>query len=587
MEPGRRWSGVMVETVMGRVDALLRQAFAAAGLPTEAVRSVPATKPEFGDFQCNAAMALGKAAKRNPRDLAAAVAERLVAAPEFAAVEVAGPGFLNLRLADGFVTERARAQAASPDLGILQRDDAPVLIDFGGPNVAKPLHVGHLRSLVIGESLARICAAQGLSVTTDIHLGDWGLQMGMLIAAVRRAHPALAPGSVGAIVPVDEMERLYPEASLACKTDPERMAEARALTAALQAGDPAAYADWAALRATSLADQRRDIDRLGSHFDLFLGESDAQPAVDTLVPDLVARGLAYRSEGALVIDVADPSDARPLPPLILAKSDGAATYGTTDLATIAIRAADPVVGRCRRYVYVVDERQALHFNQVFRAARLCGIAPGVEMVHVGFGTVNGVDGKPYRTREGGVARLRDLLAEAVDKARQRIETDDPTIDRALLAEQVGLAAVKWADLSTLRLSGYSFNLDRMMSFEGNTGPYIQYACVRIGAIGAKAEAAGLRASEIDLGHPAERALAMACLRLPVAVAAASAGYAPNEIADLAFAVAQAFSRFYAECPVLNAEDARLRASRLALCGLAHAVLSKALWMLGIAVPQRM
>ena len=577
----------MVDSVMGRVDELLRQAFAAAGLPTEAVRSVPATKPEFGDFQCNAAMALGKAAKRNPRDLAVAVAEGLRQAPEFAAVDVAGPGFLNLRLADTFVTERARAQAASPDLGILQTGGAPVLIDFGGPNVAKPLHVGHLRSLVIGESLARIFAAQGVPVVTDIHLGDWGLQMGMLIGAIRRAHPDAAPGTVGHLITVDEMQRLYPEASAACKAEPERMAEARALTAALQSGDPEVYADWSALRATSLADQKRDIDRLGSHFDLFLGESDAQPTVDALVPELKARGLAYESDGALVIDVASPEDAKPLPPLILAKRDGAATYGTTDLATIAARGRDPATARCARHIYVVDERQSLHFNQVFRAARRAGLAEGIDLVHVGFGTVNGVDGKPYRTREGGVARLRDLLEDAVEKARQRIETDDPAIDRDGLAEQVGLAAVKWADLSTLRLSGYSFNLDRMMSFEGNTGPYIQYACVRIGAIGAKAEAAGLRPSEIALGHPAERALAMACLRLPVAVAAASAGFAPNDIADLAFAVAQAFSRFYAECPVLNAEDEAARAARLALCGLAHAVLSKALWMLGIAVPQRM
>ena len=577
----------MVDSVMGRVDELLRQAFAAAGLPTEAVRSVPATKPEFGDFQCNAAMALGKAAKRNPRDLAAAVAESLRQAPEFAAVDVAGPGFLNLRLADAFVTERARAQAASADLGIQQTGAAPVLIDFGGPNVAKPLHVGHLRSLVIGESLARIFAAQGVPVVTDIHLGDWGLQMGMLIGAIRRAHPDAAPGTVGRLITVDEMQRLYPEASAACKAEPERMAEARALTAALQSGDPEAYADWAALRATSLADQKRDIDRLGSHFDLFLGESDAQPTVDTLVPELKACGLAYESDGALVIDVASPDDAKPLPPLILAKRDGAATYGTTDLATIAARGRDPATAHCARHIYVVDERQSLHFNQVFRAARRAGLADGVDLVHVGFGTVNGVDGKPYRTREGGVARLRDLLEDAVEKARQRIETDDPAIDRDGLAEQVGLAAVKWADLSTLRLSGYSFNLDRMMSFEGNTGPYIQYACVRIGAIGAKAEPAGLRPSAIVLGHPAERALAMACLKLPVAVASASAGFAPNDIADLAFAVAQAFSRFYAECPVLNAEDEGARAARLALCGLAHAVLSKALWMLGIAVPQRM
>ncbi len=575
----------MVDLV-GRVDEKLRGAFAAAALPVDGVRSVPATRPEFGDFQCNAAMALGKAAKRNPRDLAAAVADTLRADPDFASVEVAGPGFLNLRLSDAFVTARAREQAASPTLGVEQRDAAPVLLDFGGSNVAKPLHVGHLRSLVIGGSLSRIFEAQGIETVSDVHFGDWGLQMGMLIAAIRRAHPGRAPGGVGASIGIDEMERLYPEAAAACKADPERMAEARALTAALQAGDADARADWAALRATSLADQKHDFDLVGARFDLYLGESDAQATVDRIVPDLLARGIAERDDGAVVIAVAEPSDTRPVPPMMLEKSDGAATYATTDLATIADRAVDPATARCGRSVYVVDERQSLHFTQVFRAARRAGLAPEGGLVHVGFGTVNGVDGKPYKTRQGGVARLRDLIGDAVAKARERIDASDPAIDAEALARQVGLAAVKWADLSTGRLGGYVFNLERMMSFEGNTGPYVQYACVRIGAIAAKAVAAGAEASEVSLGHPAERALAMACLRLPAAVAAAAAGYAPNEIAELAFAVAQSFSRFYTECPVLAASEAE-RASRLALCELAFAVLSRALWMLGIAVPQRM
>ena len=575
----------MVDLV-GRVDDKLRRAFAAASLPVEGVRSVPATRPEFGDFQCNAAMALGKAAKRNPRDLAAAVAETLRRDPDFASVEVAGPGFLNLRLADAVVAGLAREQAASPTLGIAQRDSAPVLLDFGGSNVAKPLHVGHLRSLVIGESLSRLFQAQGIAVVTDVHFGDWGLQMGMLIAAIRRAHPGRAPGTVGAGIAIDEMERLYPEAAAACKADPERMAEARALTAALQAGDADARADWGALRDTSLADQKRDFDLVGARFDLFLGESDTQATVERIVPDLLARGIAERDEGAVVIAVAEPSDTRPVPPMMLEKSDGAATYATTDLATIADRAASPATARCGRYVYVVDERQSLHFTQVFRAARKAGLAPADGLVHVGFGTVNGVDGKPYKTREGGVARLRDLIGDAVAKARERVDASDPAVDAEALARQVGLAAVKWADLSTGRLGGYVFNLERMVSFEGNTGPYVQYACVRIGAIAARAVAAGARASEISLGHPAERALAMACLRLPAAVEAAADGYAPNEIADFAFAVAQSFSRFYTECPVLAAGDAE-RAARLALCDLAFAVLSRALWMLGIAVPQRM
>ncbi|WP_237478969.1 arginine--tRNA ligase [Lichenibacterium dinghuense] len=575
----------MVDLV-GWVDDKLRRAFARASLPVEGVRSVPATRPEFGDFQCNAAMALGKAAKRNPRDLAAAVAETLRADPDFASVEVAGPGFLNLRLADGFVAGLAREQAASPTLGIVQTGGAPVLLDFGGANVAKPLHVGHLRSLVIGESLSRIFQAQGLETVSDVHFGDWGLQMGMLIGAIRRAHPGRAPGTVGEVIGIDEMQRLYPEAAAACKADPGRMAEARALTAALQGGDAEARADWAALRATSFADQKGDFDRLGAHFDLYLGESDVQATVDRLVPDLMARGVAERDDGAVVIAVAEPSDTKQIPPLMLEKSDGAATYGTTDLATIADRPDNAESRHCGRYVYVVDERQSLHFTQVFRAARRAGLAPGVAFTHVGFGTVNGLDGKPYKTREGGVARLRDLLDEAVAKARERVDASDPDVDAEELAQQVGLAAVKWADLSTGRLGGYVFNLERMMSFEGNTGPYVQYACVRIGAIAARAKAAGAEASAIALGHPAERALAMACLGLPNAVEAAAAGAAPNEIAGFAFAVAQSFSRFYTECPVLAAGEDE-RAARLALCELAFAVLSRALWMLGIAVPRRM
>ena len=575
----------MVDLV-GRVDDKLRRAFAAASLPVEGVRSVPASRPEFGDFQCNAAMALGKAAKRNPRDLAASVADLLRQDADFASVEVAGPGFLNLRLSDAFVTARARDQAASPTLGIAQRDEAPVLLDFGGSNVAKPLHVGHLRSLVIGESLSRIFQAQGIAVVSDVHFGDWGLQMGMLIGAIRRTYPDRAPGGVGASIGIDEMERLYPEAAAACKADPERMAEARALTAALQAGDADARADWAALRATSLADQKRDFDLLGARFDLYLGESDAQATVDRIVPELVARGIAERDAGALVIAVAEPSDTKPIPPMMLEKSDGAATYATTDIATIADRRTAPATARCGRYVYVVDERQSLHFTQVFRAAKRAGYAPEGGLVHVGFGTVNGVDGKPYKTREGGVARLRDLIGDAIARARERVDASDPEVDAEELAQQVGLAAVKWADLSTGRLGGYVFNLERMMSFEGNTGPYVQYACVRIGAIAAKAKAAGAQASAVAPVHPAERALAMACLRLPSAVEAAAAGYAPNEIAEFAFAVAQSFSRFYTECPVLAAEEAE-RASRLALCDLAFAVLSRALAMLGIAVPRRM
>ena len=280
---------------------------------------------------------------------------------------------------------------------------------MGGPNVAKPLHVGHLRALVIGESLRRILSAQGVHTLSDIHLGDWGLQMGMLISEIRARWPELAADQSPRLS-MDDLQRLYPEAAAACKADPERMRLARAATASLQSGDRAALALWRELRDISLAAQRHDIDLLGAHFDLLLGESDVEPLIAPMIADLRARGIATESEGALIIEVADQGDAKPMPPLLLVKSDGAALYATTDLATIVARKRhqDPA-----RILYVVDQRQALHFEQVFRAARKAGLAPGIELVHVGFGTVNGADGKPYKTRAGGGALLAYVLGDAV------------------------------------------------------------------------------------------------------------------------------------------------------------------------------
>ena len=520
-------------------------------------------------------MALARGLGRPPRDLADAVREKLADRQEFAAVAVAGGGFINLTLSDDFLSACASVQAASPDLGIApSAAGQTVMLDFGGPNVAKPLHVGHLRSLVIGESLRRILSAQGARTISDIHLGDWGLQIGMLISALR-----------GKPVPsMEELQTLYPAVAAACKDDPVRMAQARAATAALQAGEPEAMALWRSLRAVSLAAQSRDIHLLGAHFDLLLGESDVQELIAPMVAELRARGVAEPSEGALVITVASPDDGKPMPPLLLEKSDGAALYATTDLATILARTRPP---RPDRILYVVDQRQALHFEQLFRAARKAGFVDGVDLVHVGFGTVNGLDGKPYRTRAGGVARLADLLGEAIGKAAERLPETPPELDREALARLVGLAAVKFADLSSFRTSGYVFDAERLVSFEGRTGPYVQYACVRIASILARAATQGAYPGTIALAAPTERALALECARLPDVVAGASRNLAPNEIADYAFALAQSFSRFYTECPVLGAASDAERASRLALCGLVLAVQSKALWLLGIAIPPRM
>ena len=587
---------IAARSLTALIDAQLEAAFAASGLPTGTARASRAARPDLADLQCNGVMPLAKTARRNPRDMATEVAGRLAQRPEFAEVSVAGPGFINLRLSPAFLGQAAAGQLADADLTVPQAAGAATTVmDFGGPNVAKPLHVGHLRSLVIGESIRRILLAQGLPVVSDIHLGDWGLQMGMLISEIRLRWPDLpcfddaAPSLPDGALPLSmaDLQRLYPEAAAACKNDPARMEQARLATAALQAGHPGYVLLWRALREVSLASQLRDASLLDAHFDVLGGESDVQPAIPAMVDDLRTRGLAVESDGALVIEVASEADTKPMPPLLLEKSDGAALYATTDLATLMERQREH---HPARILYVVDQRQALHFEQVFRAARRAGYADGTELVHIGFGTVNGPDGKPFKTREGGVAQLADLLDEAVGKARERIQDSaggDSPDAREALARAVGLAAVKFADLSSHRLSGYVFDADRLVSFEGRTGPYVQYACVRIASILAKGEERGHHPGAIQVEAPAERLLVLECARLPDVIASATAGYAPNEIADYAFGLAQAFSRFYTDCPVLNAATETERASRLALCALTHRVLTRALWLLGIEVPARM
>ncbi|HEY4293300.1 arginine--tRNA ligase [Luteibacter sp.] len=572
-------------TLFAHVDRLLADAFAACGLETEGVRAVPAQRPELGDVQCNAIMALAGRLKRPPRELAEAVAAKLEALDDFADVNVAGPGFINLKLSNSLLSHFAGMQAAAPRGGVLPQPPETIVIDFGGPNVAKPLHVGHLRSLVLGESLRRILQAQGHRVIGDVHLGDWGLQMGMLISEAMVLWPEVAEDGPWRTEPPFDMQtlqELYPRVAATCKADAARMAVARAATAALQAGSERHRRIWEVIRRVSLEAQARDFATLEAHFDELLGESHVQPLIPDMVADLVARGVAVRSDGALVIDVAQDDDESPMPPLLLEKSDGASLYATTDLATIVDRRQRH---HPERIVYVVDQRQALHFAQVFRAAKAAGFADGTELIHVGFGTVNGKDGKPYKTRDGGVAQLHDLLAEALDKARLR-QVEGGQSEASAVATAVGIGAVKFADLSTYRTSGYVFDAERMVSFEGRTGPYVQYACVRISSMLDKAEREGMAPGGIEVREPTERQLVLLCARFPEVVASASSHYAPNEIADFAYELAQAFSRFYAECPVLAAGEAE-RGSRLALSALTRGVLSEALDLLGIDVPERM
>jgi arginyl-tRNA synthetase len=585
-------------SLASRIDAVLIEVFASLGLGAEFARSKPSDRDDLADRQCNGAMPAGKKLGRNPREVAQAIVAALASRPEFSEVSTAGPGFVNMRLSAAYLAQAAQAQAQDPDLGLAKA--APpqrVVIDFGGPNVAKPLHVGHLRSLVIGESLRRILSACGHQVVSDVHLGDWGLQMGQLISELELRQPQLSyfdaafAGAYPEAPPVTlaDLEAMYPAAAQACQQDRGRLDAARKATADLQAGRRGYRALWEKFRQLSVAAQSQDFKELGAHFDLFGGESDAAPLIEPLIARLMANGDAAESEGAVVVAVAQADDRKPMPPLLLAKADGAALYATTDLATLADRVAR--LG-AERILYVVDQRQALHFEQVFRAARKAGLAGACRLDHVGFGTVNGRDGKALKTREGGTVKLADLLAEAVAMASGRLAESDqardmPPAAQAALARKIGIAAVKFADLSSNRIAGYVFDPERLVSFEGRTGPYLQYACVRIASILEKAAERDGVSGTLALAHPAERALALECLRFPEVVASAAAALMPSEIADYAFGLAQRFSRFYAECPVLGEDDGATRGSRLALCGLSHAVLSRALWMLGIDVPERM
>jgi arginyl-tRNA synthetase len=580
------------------LDAIAGAAFVAEGLPAELGAVQPSDRPDLAQFQCNGALAAAKIAKTNPRAVAQKIAERLKGNPLFAKVEIAGPGFINLDVADGILSARAGEMLLDGRLGVPESGRGKtVIVDYGGANVAKPMHVGHLRAAIIGDALKRLFSACGWRAVGDVHLGDWGLQMGQLISEIDLGgkHPVYfdenfnGPYPEESPVTMDDLEVLYPKASAACKADPERLEVARRATAGLQNGRPGYIALWKHFVGVSMAGLKREYGSLGIDFDLWKGESDAEPFIAPLVADLRARGLAEKSEGALVVRVAREDDKKEIPPLLLVKSDGAALYGTTDLATIVdrVKNIDPDL-----ILYVVDQRQHGHFEQVFRAAERAGLEGKAALEHIGFGTMNGADGKPFKTRAGGVMKLFDLIAMTAEEAGKRIEeagigADYAPKEREEIARAVGIAALKFADLSNHRLTDYVFDIERFTRFEGRTGPYLQYAAVRTRSILRKAGEAGYALGAPEVRSAEERALVLKLLALPDALAAAAAARAPNFLCDYAFTLAQEFSRFYAAHHILSETDAALRAARLGLCGLSVAALEKTLGILGIAVPEKM
>jgi arginyl-tRNA synthetase len=573
-------------------------AFAAEGVDPALTRLTASDRPDLADFQSNGALAAAKALKANPRDLAGRVAERLKSDGRLSAVEVAGPGFLNLKVSNVALAERADAVRSAATHAGASKVVRPrrVVIDFAGPNVAKPMHVGHLRSSIIGESLKRLFRFRGDQVWGDAHFGDWGFQMGLLIVAC--ADEGLAHGfdSEGdgpfpseSPVTLADLERLYPAAATRAKEDPTFRDRARRATAELQAGRAGYRALWRHFVTVSRAALEREFGALGVTFDLWNGESDADPLIPEMVDTLKARGLAELDQGAWIIRVARDEDKRDLPPLLLVSSEGSAMYGTTDLATILQRRREQDFDLV---LYCVDARQADHFEQVFRAAYLAGYATPGQLEHCANGTMNGSDGKPFKTRAGGVLKLHDLITQATDKARERLTEADlgaglPEAEFEGIAHKVAVAALKFADLSNSRTTSYVFDLDRFTSFEGKTGPYLLYQAVRIKSLLRKAEAEGAAAGAIAVEDAAERDLALTLDAFDAATADAYDKRAPHLVAEHAYRLAQSFSKFYAACPVLAAATADQRASRLALSGAALHQLETALGLLGIETPERM
>jgi arginyl-tRNA synthetase len=580
-----------------RLAEAVASAFEAEGLPTELARVSGSDRPDLADFQSNGAMAAAKIARSNPREIAARVVERLIADSRLEAVEVAGPGFINLRVTSDLLSRRVHEIATDSLAGASPvAEPRRVMVDYGGPNVAKPMHVGHLRASIIGESVKRIFRFRGDEVLGDAHFGDWGFQMGLLIVAVGESQPdspflveGEGPFPAESPVTLADLETLYPQAAGRAKTDLAFRDQARRATAELQTGRPGYRALWRHFVAVSRTALQREFAALDIDFDLWKGESDADPLIPAMVADLRAKSLLVEDQGAQIVRVAREGDRRELPPLLVISSEGSAMYGTTDLATIVDRrqSFDPAL-----VLYAVDQRQADHFEQVFRAAYLADYAKPGGLEHIGFGTMNGLDGKPFKTREGGVLKLHDLITTATSKARERLHEAGLGAELAPdafedTAHKVAVAALKFADLSNFRTTSYVFDLDRFTSFEGKTGPYLLYQSVRIKSLLRKAEIQGVAAGEIVVIEPAERELALVLDAFDQAVQEAYDKRGPSFIAEHAYRLAQSFSRFYAACPVLSAPTEAERGSRLALAAVTLKQLETALSLLGIETPDQM
>ena len=565
------------------INQKLKTAFAGLGLDTKYAAAKTSDRPDLSDFQCNGALALAKSEKKNPRQIGEEIAARLREDKDFARVSVDGPGFLNLTLTDEFLAGVLDKMAADERFGCaLQENPKTVVMDYGGPNVAKEMHVGHLRSGVIGESMRRIEEFVGNKPIADVHFGDWGTPIGMILAEV-----IAADGSLDKMETYDiaEITRFYKQANIRCKEDPAAKETARVITAKFQDGDPVYRKAWQHIRKVSVEAVKENYRELGVHFDLWLGESDAHETCFAIKKIAEEKGLLEYDDGAYIIRLDEEN--KPKPPVIIEKSDGGFTYQATDIATIKMRVDDL---HADEIIYFVDKRQSLHFEQVFEVVEKLGIAPGVKLQNIGFGTVNGADGKPFKTRDGGVMNLADMIKMSKDKVAESMPAPDEAkgitreyIDR--LVSQIAVGAIKFQDLKNNIASGYVFELDDFANFDGKTGPYIQYAVARINSIMRKNQ--NLVPGAVVITNPEERALGLKLTQLSSVVFRAEADKEPSVISDYAYTLAQLFSSFYNASPIMGAETSEIAASRLALARLTRDVLVKLLYLLGIEAPEAM
>ena len=589
----------IVNTLSELITKEMEQAFTAAGYDAKFAKVTVSNRPDLCEYQCNGAMAAAKTYKKAPIMIANDIVANLQDSECFAQVDAVNPGFINLKLKSSFVTAFLNEMAGDDTLGVeKEANPKTILIDYGGPNVAKPLHVGHLRSAIIGESVKRIMRFKGNDVTGDIHLGDWGYQMGLIITELEKRQPDIpyfdesfegeypkeAPFTIG------ELEEIYPTASGYAKEHEEYREKALQATYLLQNGHKGYRAIWKHIMNVSVTDLKKNYKNLNVEFDLWKGEADAQKYIPGMVEMLKEKGFAHVDEGALVVDVQEEGDKKEIPPCMILKSDGAALYDTTDLATLVEREE---LYKPDEVIYVVDKRQELHFVQVFRCAKKCGIVrPETGLKFLGFGTMNGKDGKPFKTREGGVMRLENLIREIDEEMYKKI-MDNRTVEEEEArntAKTVGLAAIKYGDLSNQASKDYVFDVDRFTSFEGNTGPYILYTIVRIKSILGKYQQDGGIIEDLKLQeatNESEKALMLEIAKFNEMINNVYAEIAPHKICAYIYDVANAFNKFYHETKILAEEDAQKKAGYIALLKLTKDVLETCIDLLGFEAPERM